>query len=47
MDENPDVSENVVCDDEYDPSDCDCELCYYAREICEYIQDEEDQVKET
>ena len=45
-----DEEEIIVGDDEYDnnnvidydPSNCNCDLCYYSREICEYIQDEKD-----
>lgn len=50
MDENPEVieeEENVVCDDDYDPSECNCELCYYAREICEFIQDKNEESENT
>lgn len=48
MEENPDATleQDIVCDEDtdnnYDPSDCKCELCYYSREICEYIQDQTD-----
>ena len=24
----------------YEDDSCNCELCYYSREICEYIEDE-------
>ena len=51
MEENPDTTleQEIVCDEDthnnvidYDPSDCNCELCYYSREICEYIQTDRD-----
>ena len=48
-----DEEEIVVSDDEddtdfidYDPSNCNCDLCYYSREICQYIQDEKDREEE-
>jgi hypothetical protein len=33
-DEEEDTSYN------YEDDSCNCELCYYSREICEYIEDE-------
>jgi hypothetical protein len=54
MEEDPEINERPVdSDDEYDnnvidydPSNCNCDLCYYSREICEYIQDEKDRENE-
>ena len=44
---NEPVEKNESSDDEeedtsynYEDDSCNCELCYYAREICEYIEDE-------
>jgi hypothetical protein len=47
MEENPDTEKIIdedICDgdDYHDLSLCNCELCYYSREICEYIQDQTD-----
>lgn len=41
--EDDDCDNNVI---DYDPSECDCELCYLSREICEYIQEEKDRENE-
>jgi hypothetical protein len=50
-DENYDINEKTLEEEDnvssdYEPSVCNCDLCYMSREIYEYLQDERERERE-